>query len=102
MTFIHPFDDEDVIVGQGTVGYEIFTQVQGAIDYIFIPVGGGGLCAGVAAYIKSLSPETKIIAVETLDAACLNSALIEGKPVKLKSVGFLQMVRRLQRLEGKL
>ena len=101
MTFIHPFDDEDVIVGQGTVGYEIFTQVQGAIDYIFIPVGGGGLCAGVAAYIKSLSPETKIIAVETLDAACLNSALMEGKPVKLKSVGLFADGTAVAEIGGK-
>ena len=87
MTYIHPFDDPDVIAGQGTIGIEILDQVQGPLDAVFIAVGGGGLCAGVAAYIKQLRPEVKIIAVESDDAACLDAALKANRRVRLKEVG---------------
>ena len=87
MTYIHPFDDPDVIAGQGTVAVEILRQHPGQIDAIFIPVGGGGLCAGMAAYIKYVRPEIKIFAVESDDAACLAAAMDAGRRVRLKDVG---------------
>jgi len=85
-TLIHPFDDEDVIVGQGTVAKELLQQQPNA-DVVFIPVGGGGLLAGMAVYLKQLSPNTKIIGVEAEDSACLKAALVAGKPVDLEQVG---------------
>ncbi len=87
MTFIHPYDDPDVIAGQGTVGMEILRQHNGPIDAIFVPVGGGGLIAGIAAYIKFVRPETRIIGVEPDDADCLNRALKAGRRVTIKQVG---------------
>lgn len=87
MTYIHPFDDPDVIAGQGTVAMEVLRQVSGPLDAVFIPVGGGGLCAGMAAYIKYVRPDVKVIAVESDDAACLKAALDAGRRVRLKSVG---------------
>lgn len=87
LTYVHPFDDPDVIAGQGTIGMEILDQLPGQLDAIFIAVGGGGLCAGVAAYVKQLRPEIKIIAVESDDAACLDAALKAGKRVTLDQVG---------------
>ena len=87
LTYIHPFDDPDIIAGQGTVGMEILRQLPGDLDAIFIAVGGGGLCAGVAAYVKYVRPGVKIIAVESDDAACLDAAMKAGQPVKLKEVG---------------
>ena len=87
MTHIHPFDDPDVIAGQGTVAMEILRQVSGSLDAVFIPVGGGGLCAGMAAYIKTVRPDVKVVAVESDDAACLKAALDAGRRVRLKSVG---------------
>ena len=87
MTFIHPYDDPDVIAGQGTVGMEILRQHNGDIHAIFVPVGGGGLVAGVAAYVKFVRPEIKIIAVEPDDADCLNQALKAGSRVILDQVG---------------
>ena len=78
-TFIHPYDDKDVIAGQGTVGKELIEQIQSGIDAVFVPVGGGGLLAGVGTYIKSISPETKVIGVEPEDAACLKLALDNNK-----------------------
>lgn len=87
MTYVHPFDDPDVIAGQGTIAMEILRQVSGPLDAVFIPVGGGGLCAGMAAYIKYVRPEVKIIAVEPDDAACLAAALEKGRRVRLKHVG---------------
>ena len=87
MTYIHPFDDPDIIAGQGTVGMEILRQLPGKLDAIFIAVGGGGLCAGVAAYVKYVRPGVKIIAVESDDAACLDAAMKAGKRVRLKEVG---------------
>lgn len=86
-TYIHPFDDPDVIAGQGTVAMEILRQHPGPIDAIFIPVGGGGLCAGMAAYIKYVRPETKVIGVEAEDSACLKAALEANERVVLPSVG---------------
>jgi threonine dehydratase len=87
LTYIHPFDDPDVIAGQGTIGVEILDQVQGPLDAVFIAVGGGGLCAGVAVYIKQIRPGVKIIAVESDDAACLDAALKANRRVRLKEVG---------------
>ncbi len=87
MTYVHPFDDPDVIAGQGTVAMEILRQESGPIDAIFVPVGGGGLIAGIAAYVKYLRPETKIIGVESEDSACLYEALKAGERVILPQVG---------------
>lgn len=87
LTFIHPYDDSEVIVGQGTVGMEILSQHQDAIEAIFVPVGGGGLIAGIAAYVKHLRPEIKIIGVEPEDSNCLQQALTAGTRVTLKQVG---------------
>ena len=87
LTFIHPFDDPYTIAGQGTIGMEILRQVKGPIDAIFVPVGGGGIAAGVSAYVKYLRPETKVIAVEAEDSACLKAAMEAGKPVTLSEVG---------------
>ncbi len=86
-TFIHPYDDPDVIAGQGTVAMEILRQHAGPLDAIFVPVGGGGLIAGVAAYVKSLRPEVRVIGVEPQDAPTLFSALAQGAPVTLPQVG---------------
>ena len=86
-TYIHPYDDLDVIAGQGTVGMEILRQHAGPIDAIFIPVGGGGLMAGIAAYVKYLRPDIRIIAVEPDDAACLDAAMKANARVVLPQVG---------------
>jgi threonine dehydratase len=86
MTFIHPYDDPEVIAGQGTIGMELLRQHRN-IAAIFLPVGGGGLCAGVAAYVKFVCPEIKIIAVEPEDSDCLNRALQANRRVALKQVG---------------
>ena len=87
MTFVHPFDDPDVIAGQGTVAMEILRQESGPIDAIFVPVGGGGLVAGIATYVKYLRKETKVIGVESEDSACLKAAMDAGKRVTLDQVG---------------
>ena len=87
LEFIHPYDDLDVIAGQGTIAIEILEQLQKRPDYIFVPVGGGGLLAGITALIKKESPKTKIIAVEPDDSDCFNRAFLSKKRVKLKSVG---------------
>ena len=87
MVFVHPFDDPDVIAGQGTVGMEILRQSSGDIDAVFVPVGGGGLISGIAAYIKYLSPRTKIIGVEPEDAASMYESLKAGQRVTLERVG---------------
>ncbi len=86
-TYCPPFDDPDVIAGQGTIAMEILKQFSGPIDAIFVPVGGGGLIAGIAVYIKYLSPETKIIGVESTESACLSAALAAGERVVLPYVG---------------
>jgi threonine dehydratase len=85
MVFIPPFDHLKVIEGQGTVGKEIFDELKG-IDYIFVPVGGGGLCAGIGSYFASHSPATKIIGVEPAGAPSMKEAIKEGKPVKLEKI----------------
>lgn len=87
MVYVHPFDDPDVIAGQGTIGMEILRQHSGHLDAIFIPVGGGGLCAGVAAYVKYVRPDVKIYAVEAEDSACLAAALKANRRVRLPQVG---------------
>ena len=87
LTFIHPFDDPDVIAGQGTIGMEILRQHADPIHAVFVPVGGGGLIAGVAAYIKHVRPEIKVIGVEPDDAPTLERALAAGRRVVLPRVG---------------
>lgn len=87
LTYIHPFDDPDVIAGQGTVAVEILRQYPAHIDAIFIPVGGGGLCAGMAAYIKHIRPDIKVIAVEAEDSACLKLAVEKNRRAILPEVG---------------
>ncbi len=84
---IHPYDDPDVIAGQGTVAMELMAQHAGKIDAVFIPVGGGGLAAGMATYLKALDPSVRVIAVEPDDAACLKAAMLLGEPVPLEHVG---------------
>ena len=85
MVFIPPFDHVKVIEGQGTVAKEILDEVSG-IDYVFVPIGGGGLCAGLGEYFKTYSPQTKIIGVEPTGAPSMKEALKEGKPVKLEKI----------------
>ena len=85
--YVHPYDDEDVIAGQGTVAMEILKQYPDKIDAIFIAIGGGGLVAGMAAYIKHYKPEIKIIGVEPQDAATMHAALAANKRVELEQVG---------------
>ena len=87
LIFIHPFDDPDVIAGQGTIGMEILRQRPGDIDAIFVPVGGGGLIAGIGAYVKSLYPRIKIIGVEPEDAAAMHESLKCKERVTLERVG---------------
>jgi threonine dehydratase len=87
LTFVHPYDDPDVIAGQGTVGMEILRQHSGRIEAIFVPVGGGGLIAGIAAYVKFVRPGVKIIGVEPDDADSLYQSLKVKKRVKLPQVG---------------
>ena len=87
LTFLHPFDDADVIAGQGTIGMEILSRHSAPIEAIFVPVGGGGLAAGVATYVKYLRPQTKVFGVEPEDAACMKAAIEAGEPVTLPSVG---------------
>ncbi|MFK8047368.1 MAG: threonine ammonia-lyase, biosynthetic [Halioglobus sp.] len=87
MIYIHPFDDPDIIAGQGTVGMEIVRQRQIPLDALFVPVGGGGLIAGVAAYVKYVWPSTRIIGVEPEDAACLQLAFERGRRATLSEVG---------------
>jgi len=87
MVFVHPFDDVDVIAGQGTVGLEIVRQTAGELDAVFVPIGGGGLIAGIAAYIKQLYPRVKIIGVEPEDSAAMHDSLQAGKRITLDRVG---------------
>ncbi|MDX3894745.1 threonine ammonia-lyase, biosynthetic [Pusillimonas sp.] len=87
LTFVHPFDDPDVIAGQGTVGMEILRQHSGPIDAVFVPIGGGGLIAGVAAYIKQLRPETRIIGVQTEDSNAMMRSVKAGRRLELSDVG---------------
>ncbi|MCY4427289.1 MAG: threonine ammonia-lyase, biosynthetic [Halieaceae bacterium] len=84
---VHPYDDPLVIAGQGTIGMEIVRQHTDPLEAVFVPVGGGGLLAGVAAYMKYVRPEVKIIGVEPEDAACLAAAMKAGRRVRLPEVG---------------
>ncbi len=87
MTFVHPFDDPDVIAGQGTIGMEILRQHPGPIDAIFVAIGGGGLISGIAAYVKQLRPEIKIIGVQTVDSDAMVRSVRAGRRVHLTDVG---------------
>jgi len=87
LTFVHPFDDPDVIAGQGTIAMEILQQYQEPIDAVFVAIGGGGLIAGVASYLKQLKPEIRIIGVQTEDSDAMAQSLKAGKRVLLKDVG---------------
>lgn len=87
LTFIHPFDDPDVIAGQGTIGMEILRQYQQPIHAIFVAIGGGGLMSGIAAYIKRLRPEIRMIGVEPVDSDAMSQSLRAGERVSLKQVG---------------
>ena len=84
-TFVHPFDDEDVITGQGTITMEIIQELP-TVDYIFAPVGGGGLISGVSALAKMLNPKIKVIGVEPIEAASMSAAMEAGEIVTLDSV----------------
>jgi threonine ammonia-lyase, biosynthetic len=87
LTYIAPFDDPDVIAGQGTVGMEIVRQRPDDIHAIFVPIGGGGLAAGVAAFVKQVRPSIKVIGVQTNDSCCMKQSVEAGKVVSLKDVG---------------
>lgn len=84
--FVHPFDDLGTIAGQGTVGVEILDSADDPIDYIIVPVGGGGLAAGIGSYVKQISPKTKIIGVEPAGAPAMYESLKAGKTVKLEQI----------------
>jgi threonine dehydratase len=87
LIFVHPYDDPDVIAGQGTIGFEILKQHAGKLDAIFVPVGGGGLIGGIAVYVKQLRPDIKIIGVEPEDADAMARSLAAGRRVRLAHVG---------------
>jgi threonine dehydratase len=87
LSFIHPFDDPDVIAGQGTIGLEILRQCSEPPDAIYVAVGGGGLIAGIAAYVKSLWPRLQVIGVEPVDADAMTRSLAAGERVRLEQVG---------------
>ena len=87
LTFVHPFDDPDVIAGQGTIAMEILRQHQGPIDAVFVAIGGGGLIAGIASYIKAVRPEIRVIGVQTRDSDAMVRSVRAGKRVTLHDVG---------------
>jgi len=87
LTFVHPFDDPDVIAGQGTIGMEILRQHPGPLDAIFVAIGGGGLAAGIGAYVKQLRPEIRLIGVQTHDSDAMARSLEAGHRVELREVG---------------
>ena len=87
LSFVHPFDDPLVIAGQGTIGEEILRQARGRLDVVFVPVGGGGLLAGVAGYIKTLMPQVRIVGVEPVEADAMYRSLEAGERVRLDRVG---------------
>ena len=87
LEFIHPFDDPYVIAGQGTIGIEILNQLSEKVDAVFVPIGGGGLIAGIAAYVKSKQPEIRIVGVEPEDSSAMLDSLKAGYPVELEHVG---------------
>ncbi len=85
-TFIPPFDDPKVMEGQGTIGLEIMQQASEPLDYIFVPIGGGGLASGLGAYIKQVSPSTKVIGVEPGGAPCMKAAIENGAVIELDEI----------------
>ena len=87
LTFIHPFDDSAVIAGQGTIGRELVAQMEDDVTAVFVPIGGGGLIAGIATYIKGKRPDVKIIGVEPADSAAMKESLAAGEPVTLEHIG---------------
>jgi threonine dehydratase len=87
LTFIHPFDDPYVIAGQGTIGREILRQAGEEIHAVFVPIGGGGLIAGIATWIKSVEPDIRIIGVEPMDSSAMRDSLLAGSPVTLRHAG---------------
>jgi threonine dehydratase len=87
LVFVHPFDDPDVIAGQGTIGMEIMRQTGGAIDAVFVPIGGGGLISGIAVYVKFLFPAIRVIGVQPVDAAAMAQSIEAGSRVTLERVG---------------
>jgi len=87
LAFVHPYDDPDVIAGQGTIGMEILRQHPRTIDAIFVPVGGGGLISGIASYVKRVRPAVKVIGVEPVDADAMTRSLKAGRRIKLDHVG---------------
>jgi len=87
LVFVHPYDDPEVIAGQGTIGMEIVRQHPGELDAIFVPVGGGGLISGIASYVKRVRPSVRIIGVEPVDAAAMARSLKAGRRVTLDHVG---------------
>ena len=87
LVFVHPYDDPDVIAGQGTIGMEILRQHPGRLDALFVPVGGGGLISGIAAYVKRVRPGVRVIGVEPVDADAMARSLQKGRRVRLDQVG---------------
>jgi threonine dehydratase len=87
LTFVHPYDDPEVIAGQGTIGMEILRQHPETIHALFVPIGGGGLISGIAAYVKRLRPEIRVIGVEPVDADAMYRSLKAGRRIKLAQVG---------------
>jgi threonine dehydratase len=87
LVFVHPFDDPEVIAGQGTIGMEILRQHTGPIDAVFVAIGGGGLISGIAVYLKQLRPEIKIIGVQTEDSDAMFQSIQHGERVELADVG---------------
>ncbi|MFT3813886.1 MAG: threonine ammonia-lyase, biosynthetic [Acidovorax sp.] len=87
LTFVHPFDDPDVIAGQGTIAMELLRQHQGPLDAVFVAIGGGGLISGVANYIKAVRPEVKVIGVHTVDSDAMLQSVRAGERVQLPDVG---------------
>ena len=86
LSFVHPFDDPDVIAGQGTIAQEILQQHQAPIDAIFVAIGGGGLIAGIGEYVKAVRPETKIIGVQAADSDAMRQSLKAGRRVRERRV----------------
>ncbi|MFN4883883.1 MAG: threonine ammonia-lyase, biosynthetic, partial [Burkholderiales bacterium] len=87
LTFVHPFDDPDVIAGQGTIAMELLQQYQEPIDAVFVAIGGGGLIAGVACYLKQVTPEVRVIGVQTIDSDAMDQSIKAGQRVTLTEVG---------------
>ncbi len=101
MTFIHPFDDYEIICGQGTIAAELLRSHNGPIDAVYVAIGGGGLIAGIASYLKEMSPKTRIVGVEAVDSASMKAALKAGKPVQLDSVGIFADAVAVQKVGTK-